>query len=175
MATMAIPAQGCATLCVAGKKPFLRWLQGLFRHRLAPHAQRVAELTGRGFVREIEKIDRGFDTADLPEDLIRSSVVAGAAVLEARSGLRSCPVLSRMAAAVESGTMPGHHVSVFAAQAAVLHLPVQGILVGLAFDEWRRANQPASAVAEFRGFFPDVTDVAASVFAGSGDRRFRIA
>lgn len=175
MATMAIPAEGRSTLRAPGDGPFLEWLEGVFRKVLAPHADRVAGFARKGFVGEIGEADRQLSEAlDLPEAVLRCSVARGAAILESRSGLRSCPVVSRIAQAVEAGTLPGHHATVFAAQAAVFHLSAQGVLVGLAFDEWRRANQ-ASGVAGFRHLLPEVTGAASAVFIGLAGQRFQIA
>jgi hypothetical protein len=175
MAIMAIAPHQLATLETPGDDSFRQWLGGSFLNLLGPHAFRVAAHAGKGQVREILAIDRQLGEVDgFCGQPWQRSVAAGAVILEARSGLRSCPVLSRMAAAVASAAAPGHHATVFAAQAAVLHLSTQAILVALVFDEWRRANGCAGVVG-FRRLLPEVTFVAARIYAGDERQGLRIA
>ncbi len=171
---MAIPALGPVTLCAPGDASFLGWMHGAFIELLAPHVEQVARLARTGFVREIETADYHLEFEEFPTETFHASTLAGKEVLDARAGMRSCPTLSKLAASLTAGRMPGHHATVFAAQAAVLHLSSQGILVGFAFDEWRRVN-PALKVTDFRHLLPAVTGVASAVFAGRDASRFQIA
>ena len=153
------------------REAFEDWLEDSFRILLAPHALQTALWTQKGMVREIVDLDSRLHLAS--EEECKASHEAGATILVDRKGMEKAAILAKLSQAIHRGSTPGHHATLFAVQAALNHLPHQAILLGLAYDEWRRCMQSPGLQA-FLPFLPQASQIVGELLQPS-QSAFRIA
>jgi hypothetical protein len=113
------------------------WRDSVWRPLISP-AIDSAHAAGKIGSRELIEIDRKFDL-QLVGPLAKSSRAAGRQLATQFSAPASEPALLKYLAAVNSGSAPGHFAVVFAARAAIFHIPLPTTRAAAIFLELRAA------------------------------------
>jgi len=111
----------------------LQWRDAILVPHIAPAARSAYGAAKRGF-RELTIVDKNLDLAG---PLAKNSRAAGRLIARSTRAPVGETALERYLAAVDREECPGHMAVVFAARAAVFHLPKPLVLAAIVFVELR--------------------------------------
>ena len=121
----------------AAASELTNWRDSVWTPYLSP-AVETALAVGKIGCRELIEVDQKLDL-QLAGPLAKSSRTAGRQLATRFSAPANEPALLKFLAAVASGSSPGHLAVVFAARAAVFHIPLPTTRAALLFLEMRAA------------------------------------
>ena len=140
----------------AWRRAWENWVAGCFAPVLAPALVEMSALAGRERVHELRAADLALRGRLAPESLPRLGE-AGHRLLAELRGARSARWLERFQA-LATGGQPAAPLfpTVFAARAALFHLPPRPMLAGYARTEWGAASGPGpDAPTDALGALPE--------------------
>lgn len=126
---------------VAWRGAWEGWVSGWFVPVLAPSLLEMTNLAVHERVRELRAADLALAARLAPEALPRLGE-AGRRLLADLRGARSARWLERFQTWAGNGETPALFPTIFAARAALFHLPPRPMLVDYARLEWRAASAP---------------------------------
>lgn|GEM_PF-2538805 len=174
MATMGIDGNCPATL--ASSDGLEAWLSELFEPIFGPHLIQVFDHATRGHSREICELDSGLKLES--DQMMAASQSAGEELTILRAGALHSQAMDKVCIAIAEDEIPGHHSTLFAVYGAGNHLPLNGVLAGFVFDEWRRSRTSERDLEAFSEAIPSVNASISRVFRAQpngGGGQFRIA
>jgi|APGre2960657404_1045060.scaffolds.fasta_scaffold08641_2 hypothetical protein len=119
-------------------KHLLQWRDAILVPHIAPAARSAYRAAKHGF-RELSAADKKLDLAG---PLAKNSRAAGRLIARSSRAPVGETALERYLAAVDREECPGHMTVVFAARAAVFHLPEPLVLAAIVFVELRSSTIP---------------------------------
>jgi len=119
-------------------KHLLQWRDAILVPHIAPAARSAYRAAKHGF-RELSAADKKLDLAG---PLANNSRAAGRLIARSTRAPVGETALERYLAAVDCEECPGHMTVVFAARAAVFHLPEPLVLAAIVFVELRSSTIP---------------------------------
>jgi hypothetical protein len=119
-------------------KHLLQWRDAILVPHIAPAARSAYRAAKHGF-RELSAADKKLDLAG---PLAKNSRAAGRLIARSSRAPVGETALERYLAAVDREECPGHMTIVFAARAAVFHLPEPLVLAAIVFVELRSSTIP---------------------------------
>ncbi len=119
-------------------KHLQQWRDAILVPHIAPAARSAYRAAKRGF-RELSAADKKLDLAG---PLAKNSRTAGRLIARSTRAPVGETALERYLAAVDREECPGHMTIVFAARAAVFHLPEPLVLAAIVFVELRSSTIP---------------------------------
>lgn len=112
------------------------WLEGVFRPLILPHFTEVMELATRNHAREICALDWELD-ARMNPDARTPSRLAGHRLLAALGEAQGLRMVNKWMLWAQSGRMPAHFSTLYAAQCAIFSFPVRQSLLAYLQMEYR--------------------------------------